>query len=103
MKCLLYEKIKKILVFWLIKQLGCITVCNKDIWIINIKDKELLFHLKADISIRTNESKMFMKELWVEILRSLNTHIVIFKDSLVKNVDRGKEPKFFQDVMWNLG
>lgn len=93
---------KNLSLFWLIKQLGYITVCNKGIWIITVKDKELLFHLKADIGIGSNECKMLMKELWVEIWRFLNIYIVISKDSLLKNVGKSKESKLFQDETWNL-
>lgn len=60
-----------------------------------MKDKESFFHLKADIGIGSNDNKTLMKEFWVETLRFLKIHI--FKDRLLKNVDRGKEPKLFQD------
>lgn len=89
--------LKNLSLLWLIKQLGYITVCNKGIQIINMKDKELLFHLKVDICIESDDHKMFMKELWVEIWRFLIIHIVIFKDSLLKNINKDEEPKLFQD------
>lgn len=63
MKHLDYENRFFIFFLLLIKQLGYITTCNKDIWIVKVKDKELLFHLEVDIGIGLDEQKMLMKDI----------------------------------------